>query len=68
MNKHREALLKHGLTSKDLKVGTDDENWFGLLLSKDGYPIIAMEGGSMYLSKKKALEIHKRDPDSVLLI
>ncbi len=67
MNLYRNSLLSQGLTAEELKVGTDQENWYGLLLSADGTPIIAMEGGSMYLSKRRALEIHAQDPTTQLL-
>jgi hypothetical protein len=67
MNKYREALLSQGLTPKDLRVGTDKENWYGLLMDKSGLPIIAMEGGSMYLSKKMALKIYNENPNKYLL-
>ena len=68
MNKYRENLLAMGLTAEDLKVGTDEENWFGLLTTKDGVPVIHYgEGGSMYLSKKKALEIFKENPEEYIL-
>lgn len=64
---YRNALLNQGLTADELKAGTDEENFYGLLLTKEGVPIIAGEGGSMYLSKKKALEIHSNDPSTQLL-
>lgn len=67
MNIYRESLLSQGLSTEDLKCGTDEENYYGLLLSKEGTPIIAGEGGSMYLSKKVALLIHKKDPTTQLL-
>jgi len=68
MNIYRNALLSQGLTGKELYIGTDEENYYGLLLTKDGTPIIvAGEGGSMYLSKKRALLIHSQDKTTVLL-
>lgn len=65
---YRDSLLSQGLTTKELLVGSDQENYYGLLLSKDGLPIIAGEGGSMYLSKRMALKIHEEDPTTQLLI
>ena len=64
---HRENLLKYTPPSC-LYLGTEEENYFGLLLNKEGTPIIAMEGGSEYLSKKRALEIHAEDPDGTILL
>lgn len=70
MNKYRyrESLLSMKLTAEELKVGTDEENYFGLLLTKEGIAVIAMEGGSSYLSKKKAIEIYERDPEHFVLL
>lgn len=68
MNIYREAFLSQNLTAEELKYGTDMENWYGLLTSANGTPVIAQEGGSMYLSKKMALKIHQQDPSTLLHI
>ena len=68
MNIYRDKLLDQNISAEELFVGTDKENWYGLLLSAGGYPIIAREGGSMYLSKKMALKIHEEDPTTKLLV
>ena len=67
LNQYRASLLSQGLSPDELRTGTDEENYYGLLLSKEGYPIIAGEGGSMYLSKKMALKIHEEFPETTLL-
>jgi tricorn protease-like protein len=66
MNIYRQSLLSQGLTANELRNGSDEENYYGLLLNKEGKPIIAMEGGSMYLSKRMALKIHENDHTTVL--